>query len=125
MYLNYVGQFNPVDAVVHGESVVVALCLFYVLSRHDVLGRWHGMSDWPLYLCVFGLISIRIAALSFSRKVMACVPAGYMIGFFSAWLFNTDSVDPGGGLLNNGWIIWTISFLALVLAGIVWEIITF
>jgi len=81
------------------------------------------MSDWPLYLCVFGLISIRIAALSFSRKVMACVTAGYMIGFFSAWLFNTDSVDPGGGLLNNGWIIWTISFLALVLAGVAWEII--
>jgi len=23
VYLNYVGQFNPVDAVVHGKSVVV------------------------------------------------------------------------------------------------------
>jgi hypothetical protein len=81
------------------------------------------MKSWPLYIFVFGLIAIVIAALTLSRKVMICVPVGYMIGFLSAWLFNTDGVDPGGGLLNDGWIIWTVSFLAIILVGIVWELI--
>jgi len=106
-----------------GGGASAALCLFYVLSRHDVLGGWHGMKSWPLYIFVFGLIAIVIAALTLSRKVMICVPVGYMIGFLSAWLFNTDGVDPGGGLLNDGWIIWTVSFLAIILVGIVWELI--
>jgi len=106
-----------------GAGASAVLSLFYVLSRPDVLGGWHNMNDWPLYLYALGLIAIVIAALTYSRRVMICVPIGYMIGFLAAWLFNTDSFDPGGGLLNNGWIIWTISLLALLLTGIVWEII--
>ena len=81
------------------------------------------MYQWPLALLAFGLVAIVIAALAFSRKVMICVPVGYMAGFLSAWLFNSDGVDPGGGLTNNGWIIWAISFLAFIIAGIIWEVV--
>jgi hypothetical protein len=78
------------------------------------------MYDWPLYLFVFGLIAIVVAALIFSRKAMICVPVGYMAGFLLAWLLNTDGVDPGGGQINNAWIIWTVSFIVVVFAGVVW-----
>jgi len=104
-----------------GASVVLSLC--YFLSRHDVLGGWHGMIDWPLLLFTFGLVAILIAAFTFSTKVMICVPAGYLFGSFAAWLFNTDRIDLGGGRLNDSWMIWTVLFIIFLLAGVVWEII--
>ena len=80
------------------------------------------MYAWPFYLFVFGVIVIAVAALTYSRKVMIFVPAGYIIGFLSAGLFNKDGFDPGGGLTNNGWIIWTVTLLAIILAGVAWEV---
>jgi len=53
---------------------------------------------------------------------MIIVPVSYLVSFFSAWLLNSDGADLGFGRTNNGWIIWTGIFLALVLAGILWEL---
>jgi len=101
-----------------------ALSLFYILGRHDVLGGWHDMRQWPSILFIFGLVVIAIAAFFYCRKVMIGAAAGYIAGFALAWLFNTDGVDPGGGATNNAWIIWTVTLLVLIFAGAVWDTAT-
>jgi transcriptional regulator with XRE-family HTH domain len=100
----------------------VALCLCYVLSRHDVLGTWHGMEEWPLNLFVSGLLIIAISAFANGHRVMISVPVGYLAGFILAAIFNSDGTDPGGGRINNGWIVWTFSFLIIVVAGLAWQL---
>ena len=112
-----------VKKAIWGFSASALLSLCYFLSRHDVLGGWHGMIDWPLLLFAFGLVAILIAAFTFSTKVMICVPAGYIFGSLAAWLFNTDRIDLGGGRLNDSWMIWTALFIIFLLIGVVWEII--
>ncbi|MDR1736179.1 MAG: hypothetical protein LBR85_04835 [Oscillospiraceae bacterium] len=97
-----------------------ALSVFYVISRHDVLGAWHNMFQWPVYLWIFGLVVILFSTF-LSKRVVACVPVGYIAGFILAALFNTDSKDVGSAMANKGWQIWTISMIAVICAGIVWE----
>ena len=104
-------------------GMLAALCICYVLSRHDVLGKWHFMKEWPLDLLIFGFIVIVIAGIFYSRKVMVSTIFGYITGYLSAMLFNTDRMDAGGGGTNNAWIIWAEVYLAIILAGIIWELV--
>ena len=109
--------------VVWVVAATMALCVCYVLSRHDVLGQWHFMKQWPLSLFVFGLIIIAVTAFTFSKKVMICTPIGYIVGFVLAMMFNADGVDQGGGRTNNAWGIWIVSFVIILLIGIMWELV--
>ena len=102
-------------------SVLLLTCFF--LCRYTFFSL-HGMKEWPVNLLVFGIVVIIISAFFNSRKVMICTPVGYMIGFAIGVFFNTDSLDPGGGTLNNAWIIWASSFLILIAIGVVLEFIT-
>jgi hypothetical protein len=103
---------------------MASLGIFYLASRYDVLGRWHSMLQWPIFLSVIGAIVIAVAAITFSKKVLVCTPAGYIIGFILAWLFNTDSYNEYDTLANNGWMIWMWSFLIIIFVGIIWTIIS-
>jgi len=114
-----------INRIVWTVGAMVALLVCYVLSRHDVLGQWHNMYDWPLILLVFGLIVLAIAAFIFSKKVMLSIPAGYLIGFILATIFNADGFDQGGGATNNGWIIWTISYMAIIVSGAIWALTSY
>jgi hypothetical protein len=72
-------------------------------------------------MLAFGLIAVFIATLTFSRKVMIFIPVGYIVSFLIAWLCSTNGTDLYGAQTNNGWILWTITFLVFILVGIVWE----
>ena len=102
-----------------GSFSVLLIC--YFLSRHDVLGQWHYMKQWPVALCVLGAVVIILACIANYRKTVFFAPIGYGLGFVLAMVFNTDGLDPGGGTTNNGWIIWTVSFLVIVAIGAIWE----
>ena len=102
-------------------SVLLFIC--FLLCRYHFFNL-HGMKEWPVNLFVFGMIVIIISVIFDSRKVMIFTPAGYMAGFAFGMLFNEDSFDPGGGRINNAWIIWTASFLILIAVGVALEIIT-
>ena len=82
------------------------------------------MKEWPVNLFIFGILVIIISAIFDSPKVMIFTPVGYIIGFAFGMLFNADSFDPGGGRVNNAWIVWTALFLVLIAIGVVWELIT-
>lgn len=42
-----------------------------------------------------------------------------MGGFILAMIFNTDSIDPGGGRINNAWIIWGAVWFFSILIGLI------
>jgi drug/metabolite transporter (DMT)-like permease len=103
-----------------GVGIVLFVC--YFISRHDILGSWHGMLQLPIVLLVIGLTVILISTFVYAHKVMACVPVGYILGFALASIFNKDGVDQGGGTTNNGWIIWIVTLMIIIIAGVIWEI---
>lgn len=92
------------------------LCVFYYTALHK-------SKDWPLVLFLIGMFIIIISSFFYSKKVMISTVIGYSIGFIFSILFNKDGIDPGGGRTNNAWIIWTYTFLIIILIGVVWEII--
>jgi len=103
-----------------GSTVI--LTIGFLLFRY-VFFDLHGMSQWTFILFVLGLIIIIAASIFSAKRILICTPLGYAIGFVLGMLFNTDSFDPGGGLLNNAWEIWTISFIMIVLASMAWELL--
>jgi len=81
------------------------------------------MKEWPLYLFIFGVLAITIAAIFDSSKIMICTVIGYISGFITGLLFGVDGVDQGGGTANNTWVIWTLSYLFFIAAGAAWELV--
>jgi hypothetical protein len=101
---------------------VIALAISFALCRYVLFGL-HGMKAWPLYLAITGLVAIIIAAIYRANKVIACVAPGYIVSFCIGLIFKADNLDSGGGITNNMWIIWTATFLILILAGVGVEVI--
>ena len=76
---------------------------------------------------ILGLAIILISAFFGCKKVMMCTAAGYAVGFLAGVIFNFEYDLIADGVLqdrhNTWWQIWTATFLAVITAGIVWEII--
>lgn len=103
--------------------MIAGLGISYVLCRF-VFFDLYGMKSWPTTLASVGLVVIFIAVLANLRILGLASVAGYLIGFILAMLFNTDSLDPGGGALNNAWIIWGAVFLISMLLGFTLDVIS-
>lgn len=109
------------NMMIHFVSCCV-LCLGLILCRF-VFFELHGMKDWPFCLFLFCFI---IIAVSFGMKT-SLIPIftslSYIVGFVVGLIFQTDSVDPGGGRINNLWIIWTVIIICAIIASVFGEII--
>ena len=101
---------------------IIVLFLSYYICR-VLLFEIHGMNQFPTFLFVFGLATLLISLFAFSRKVVICVALGYIVSFTFAMLFNAD-VYQNESLYNNAWIIWSISYLLIIVLGIVIELST-
>ncbi|MCH5204173.1 MAG: hypothetical protein J1F03_05450 [Oscillospiraceae bacterium] len=104
----------------------VSLCgliIAYLVFRYPMIG-WHGMYEFPFVLLIAGIVAVVISGIIIGNKIAPVfTTAGYVVGFFAGYFFNTDSYDPGGGLLNNMWIIWMFLFIGAIFAGVIIEII--
>ncbi|MCL2410448.1 MAG: hypothetical protein FWC97_02280 [Treponema sp.] len=112
-------------ALVAVSLLWICYILWYILSSNDIIAvlRWEFLRGWSFNLLVFGAIIILIASIFFAKKVMICTVIGYVFGFVFALILNTDTFDPNPGIyVNNAWVIWTISYLIFIIAGIIWEI---
>jgi len=103
-----------------------ALLICYLICR-DIFYELRGNKDWSLVMFVFGLAVIFISAFFGAKKVMVCTAAGYVVSFIAGIVFNSyhDVVVNGEVVSTNStaWLIWTFTFLVLIFAGIVWEIV--
>lgn len=100
---------------------IIALCFFYIMFRY-VFFDIHVMKQFPLNMLFLGLIVILVAAITYSRKVMICTVAGYIISFLIGMVFGSDYYQYGTRY-NNDWKIWMISYLFFITLGIVLELI--
>ena len=83
----------------------------------------HGMKSFPIYLFLAGAAVIILSGplnCYVHIPVFTCV--GYVTGFFCGCMFREVTVDPGGGSLDNMWLIWMQSYGSSVLAGILIEV---
>lgn len=110
------------NRIIWAVGTFTALCICFLLCRYSFFGL-HGMKQFPVIVLIIGLIVLSVVAIFDGRKVMICTVAGYIGGFAKGMLFNTDGVDSGGGRTNNAWQIWLVSFIVIVIAGIIWELV--
>ena len=95
----------------------------YLLVRYPLLDL-HYMLEWPFDLLIPGAAVIVTAGIILGKRIVPVFTAvGYILGFFAGFLFQSDYYDIGGGRLNNMWIIWTSTYLTVIAAGIIAEII--
>jgi len=104
-----------------------ALLVCYLICRH-VFYEMHGNKDWSLAMFILGLAVILISAFFGAKKVMVCTAAGYVVSFIAGIVFNYEYDFIVDGVLQDrrytAWQIWAVSFLVLVIAGVVWEIVS-
>jgi Na+-driven multidrug efflux pump len=79
-------------------------------------------------MLLLGLVVIFIAAFTGAKRVMVCTTAGYVVSFIIGLVFNYEYDVVVDGVVQSqnytAWVIWTISFIALITAGIIWEVIS-
>ncbi len=100
----------------------IILFLGFVLCRY-ILFTAHGMKQWPFVLLMFGCIVLGISALLSRKWVSLFTSLGYSLGFAIGSFLQSDVPDARGVLSNNLWKIWTLSYLVIILLGIVFELV--
>jgi len=115
-------QKNKQLFLTHVNSLVVLL-LGFIICRYAVFGVIHGMKEWPVDLLLVGLAVHLISLLAKKQYAPWFCAVGYSLGFWLGAIFHTEKQALHGGIDDNLWEIWTVIFLACILAGIVFEII--
>lgn len=104
----------------------IALCASWVLCRFTFFDL-HGNKQWVMLLFIIGLVVLIISAIKDARKVMGCTIVGYIGGFALGIVFGVDVpvdvANTNSGTTNNWWFIWTISYLVIIIIGVIWEVL--
>ena len=106
-----------------GISMIGLLGISYWLCRYTFF-EMHGMKQWPNLLAILSIAILVIAFIFGNQRISVATVIGYMGGFILAMIFNTDSIDPGGGRTNNAWIIWGTIFGFSILIGFILDFIS-
>lgn len=102
---------------------VLTLCINYLLCRYAFF-QLHQMKQWPTILVAAGVAVIVLASFFSAYKIMTCTVMGYMGSFIIGVIFNTQAIDQGGGATNTLWKIWLMAYIAFILVGIIWELVS-
>ena len=98
-----------------GIASLAATIAAYVVFRY-LLFSLHGMKDFPLYLCILGVVLIAFTGVLKGNRILPiAVSLGYILGFPAGKLFERNY----GEGLNSMWIIWLICFVAAIALGII------
>ena len=104
-------------------TAIAVLFVSFLLCRFTFLDL-HGSYQYPVFLLLAGIAAAIIAAIFDGYKVMICTVIGYIGGFAFGIMLGVDGIDQGGGATNNWWVLWTVSFIALIIAGVIWELLS-
>ena len=110
------------DMFIWSIKVIIMYFISFLLCQHDFFVVQKS-EQWPIILFLFGITIIIISSLFYLKKTMVFTVSGYIFGYLFAKILNKNGIDPGGGRTNNLWMIWLISFLIIIIIGIIWEII--
>lgn len=103
------------------ESLGILMIGFLVI-RYSLF-ELHGTIQWPLVLAI---VCLAVIIVSFFRKATITpllTSASYIIGFFLAYIFQSNGTDPGGARTNNLWIIWTVIIIVTIIFSSIYEFV--
>ena len=103
-------QTNEVLKMIQKRIQYSILIFLYVVFRFGLF-YLHGMKEFPTYLTLVTFIFLVLFNALNQLKASSILLMGYGLGFLNGFLFNKDSFDPGGGRLNNFWLIWLLTTL--------------
>lgn len=83
----------------------------------------HGNRQWSVVMLVLVSITVFLAVMFLQKRLTVAAVVGYPVSFFFGTIFSVDSFDPGGGLQNNWWSLWALSYLGIILFTVIGEII--
>jgi hypothetical protein len=112
---------NTKRRIIWAAGTALALCLCFLLCRFAFIDM-HGSYQYPVLLLFVGFVVVGIAAVFDGRKIMTGTVIGYIGGFAAGIIFGIDGADQGGGATNSWWVIWTVSFVIMIIVGVIWEV---
>ena len=78
----------------------------------------HSMQEWPTFLAIIGMVLVGVSLKKNYSSVARCASLGYVVSFLIGYLLQKDGLDAGGGITNNMWLIWTVSYFMIIAYGI-------
>ena len=82
------------------------------------------LSDWAIPTFMAEAFIISAFGAFFAKRIAAISSfAGFNMGMIAGMLWGVDSLDPGGGRINNAWLIFLLIFFGVTVAGVLAEII--
>lgn len=100
----------------------VILLLSFVVCRYGLFDL-HGMKSWPKHLFLMGGLFFLIAMGMRSRYIPLFTAVGYPLAFAVGLLFRHGGPTPHGGTIDRLWLVWTVTYLCIIAAGGVVELI--
>jgi hypothetical protein len=87
------------------------------------LATFHGKSDAPIIVAIFGVIALLVSYIFNLKALTITATLGYIISFFIGVLLDTDGIVTGDGMIHNLWIVWLISYWVFNGIGIVCDFV--
>ena len=81
------------------------------------------MLQWPLVLMLLCLAVIIVSFAVRATVIPLSTSVSYTVGFFAAYVLKTDGTDPGGGRIDNLWVIWTVIIIVTIITSAIIEYI--
>lgn len=102
---------------------LLVLVISFIVVRY-VFFETHGMKQFPVMLFLPLFIAMIISCFINVKIIPFVTALSYPIGFIIAAMFQTNSVDAGGGATSNLWIIWTFIVIAAIIISVIVEMIS-
>ncbi len=100
----------------------IGLIMSFIIVRYVLFGQ-HGMKQWPVVMLIVGMVLVLLSFLLKLDTTYWLMNVGYIVCYFIGFVFQSESYDLGGGLLNDFWKIWLISYISFFVVGIFVDII--
>lgn len=98
--------------------LLIIVIINYLITRF-LLFNIHGMIDFANTMSLLSASLTCIFILSDNILASLCSSIGNIIGFILGYIFNTEVIDYITGNTNNYWLIWLISYILIVVIGLI------
>jgi hypothetical protein len=102
------------------------LFVSFLVSSH-IINEIFGNRQWTGMMFVFALGVVFLASFPAAKRLIICTAAGYFVSMLAGIIFNFEYDVIVNNVVQSHsptwWIIWTLTYLAIIAAGVVWELI--
>ena len=97
---------------------LVIVLITYILTRF-IFFNVHGMKEFPNTMILLSGALTCLFILSNNYVAATCSSLGNLLSFFIGMMFHKSYVDVITGNNDNFWLIWLVSYIIVVILGMV------